>query len=117
MINNRNEEVKLRLLEQFKVLGVFCVSNKLYSNPHAENTEAYKALSGISELRRHCQRLVTDAQLRTISDHLQVNVERQLGALRQWAQVVSDEQSVVRSANVCRVLKDAAAYLDQVQFL
>ncbi|KAJ5595499.1 uncharacterized protein N7459_001707 [Penicillium hispanicum] len=114
LVRHRNDFVTQKLQAQFEVLGVFCVSNSLYSNSHDDHSEAYIALSGIPELRRHCQRLITDSQMRATSDYLKTKMTIHLGSLRQWAMAASDDLAAIKTAELCLALKNAEAFLKQV---
>ncbi|EAW18094.1 uncharacterized protein NFIA_080380 [Aspergillus fischeri NRRL 181] len=91
---------------------VFCVSNKLYADHRANDPEqanGYLELSGITELRRYCQSVPADAQLRATESFLQNQVPALLGSLTQWALAGSDAVTVGRA----EVLRDALNEAEQ----
>ncbi|GFG16305.1 hypothetical protein IFM61392_09436 [Aspergillus lentulus] len=91
---------------------VFCVSNKLYADHRANDPEqanGYLELSGITELRRYCQSVPADAQLRATESFLQNQVPALLGSLTQWALAGSDAVTAGRA----EVLRDALNEAEQ----
>jgi hypothetical protein len=94
------------------------VSNKLYADHRANDPEqanGYLELSGITELRRYCQSVPADAQLRATESFLQNQVPALLGSLTQWALAGSDAVTVGRAEVVRDALNEAEQTLQRVR--
>ncbi|PKX96934.1 uncharacterized protein P174DRAFT_438736 [Aspergillus novofumigatus IBT 16806] len=97
---------------------VFCVSNKLYADHRANDPEqanGYLELSGITELRRYCQSVPADAQLRATESFLQNQVPALLGSLTQWALAGSDAVTAGRAEVLRDALNEAEQTLQRVR--
>ncbi|KAL4778791.1 hypothetical protein BJX76DRAFT_352331 [Aspergillus varians] len=93
-----------------QIRGVFCVSNKLYSDYREEDLDqanAYLELSGIRQIRRHCQSVPADAQLRATELFLQDRVPALLNSLSTWAAAGSDTVTQTRAAVLRGILDEA----------
>lgn len=96
---------------------IFYVSSKLYSDHHGDYKERnaeYIRLSGIPELRRYCQSIPAEAQLRATSAFLKNRVPAILGSLNQWVLAASNSVTVERAATLCLVLDNARKILETV---
>ncbi|GIK05752.1 hypothetical protein Aspvir_009865 [Aspergillus viridinutans] len=113
LILRRNRRVTEALSRAWRSQArIFCVSNKLYSDHRANDPEqanGYLELSGITELRRYCQSVPADAQLRATESFLQNQVPALLGSLTQWALAGSDFVTASRA----EVLRDALNEAEQ----
>ncbi|CAI7614861.1 unnamed protein product [Penicillium glandicola] len=110
LINRRNSLVSQELLKKYAGIKVFCISNTLYSKYRRggnSQAEAYIDLTGIRELRRHCQLVPAEAQMRATSAFLEHQVPALLGSLRQWSLSGTDLVTAEKSAVLRRVLKNA----------
>ncbi|KAJ5772392.1 hypothetical protein N7520_002921 [Penicillium odoratum] len=84
MIETRNDRVKHTLKESHAGIGVFCVSNTLYTKHRNGDYRQFKefvSLSGIRELRTHCQMIPATAQLHMTMAYLNHQVPALLGSL------------------------------------
>ncbi|KAL3473665.1 hypothetical protein BJX99DRAFT_248747 [Aspergillus californicus] len=89
---------------------IFCVSNRLYTDHRAMDPElasAYLELSGIKELRRYCQSVPADAQLRATESFLQNTIPALLGSLIIWASASTDSVTASRAETLRGVLNEA----------
>ncbi|KAJ5494558.1 hypothetical protein N7463_010645 [Penicillium fimorum] len=114
LINRRNSLVTQELTTRHAGIRVFCISNTLYSDYRCSvnsQAEAYVDLSGIRELRRHCQLVPAESQMRATSAFLEHQVPALLGSIRQWALSGADSVTAERSAILRRVLENAKATL------
>lgn len=96
---------------------VFCVSNTLYStyrDDDGEQASAYVALSGIPDLRRYCQSVPADAQMRATESYLGNQVPALLGSITQWTLARSDSAIAGRAEMLRRVLTDAEKTVQMV---
>ncbi|KAL4912376.1 hypothetical protein BDW62DRAFT_215060 [Aspergillus aurantiobrunneus] len=116
LIEARNELVVTSLSNQYSAdVRVFCVSSNLYKHYRADDSEQsseYIQLSGIPELRRYCQSVPADAQLRATSGFLRIRVPALLGSLNQWMLAGSNAVTIDRAATLRRVLDDAQRTLE-----
>jgi hypothetical protein len=97
---------------------VFCVSSKLYSDhreDYKEQNAEYIRQSGIPELRRYCQSIAAEAQLRATSAFLNDRVPALLGSLNQWVLAASNSVTVERAATFRPVLDNARKILETVR--
>jgi hypothetical protein len=119
LIIRRNRRVTEALSRAWRNQArVFCVSNKLYADHRAHDPEqanGYLELSGITELRRYCQSVPADAQLRATESFLQNQVPALLGSLTQWALAGSDAITVGRAEVVRDALNEAEQTLQRVR--
>ncbi|KAJ5827497.1 hypothetical protein N7447_004260 [Penicillium robsamsonii] len=114
LINRRNSQVAQELTRRHAGIRVFCISNTLYSEYRCSansQAEAYVDLSGIRELRHHCQLVPAESQMRATSAFLEHQVPALLGSIRQWALSGADSVTAERSAILRRVLENARAAL------
>ncbi|KAL2828351.1 hypothetical protein BJY01DRAFT_228475 [Aspergillus pseudoustus] len=112
LISRRNLRVTKSLLRAYKDLQirVFCVSNSLYRDHRAmdpEQASAYLELSGIRELRRYCQSVPADAQLRETESFLRNQLPATLGSLIIWASASGDVATASRAETLRGVLREA----------
>ncbi|GIJ92098.1 hypothetical protein Asppvi_011073 [Aspergillus pseudoviridinutans] len=117
LILRRNRRVTEALSRAWKNQArIFCVSNKLYADHRAndhEQANGYLELSGITELRRYCQSVPADAQLRATESFLQNQVPALLGSLTQWALAGSDSVTASRAEVLRDALKEAEQTLQR----
>ncbi|KAJ5788562.1 hypothetical protein N7457_003552 [Penicillium paradoxum] len=110
LINRRNLKVSRDLARKYEEVQVFCVSNTLYSDHRAGESiraEEYLDLTGIRELRRHCQLVPAEAQMRATSAFLEDEVPAMVGSLRQWALSGTDSVTAEKAAALHRVLNQS----------
>jgi hypothetical protein len=119
LIRRRNQRVTGSLKRTYgDQTRVFCVSNTLYSNHRVQEPDRaneYIELSGIRRLRRVCQSVPADAQLRTTEEFLQTQVPALLGSVSLWATAGSDTVTNTRAEVLRGVLSDAEQVLHQVR--
>ncbi|PWY79246.1 hypothetical protein BO70DRAFT_57351 [Aspergillus heteromorphus CBS 117.55] len=118
LILRRNEWVTKSLSRAWNGnVRVFCVSNKLYSD-HRDDDVAqaheYLKLSGIKGLRRYCQSVPAEAQLRVMETFLHNQVPALIGSLNQWSLAGSDAVTTIRADVLRGVLKKAEQALQMV---
>ncbi|KAL4923819.1 uncharacterized protein BDV17DRAFT_276077 [Aspergillus undulatus] len=117
LITRRNQRVTNSLMRAWgNRARVFCVSNTLYSDHRAQDPDqanAYLELSGIKELRRYCQSVPADAQLRATEAFLQIQVPALLGSISVWAAAGSDTVTHTRAEVLRGVLSDAEQVLQR----
>ncbi|KAL4805559.1 hypothetical protein BDV18DRAFT_161210 [Aspergillus unguis] len=111
LIEARNELSARGLTgERMPDVKVFCVSSRLYADHRRVNGEQateYIRLSGIPDLRRYCQSVPAEAQLRATTTFLETRVPALLGSLHGWVLRGSNSVSVERAATLRRVLDEA----------
>ncbi|KAL4870412.1 hypothetical protein BDV12DRAFT_207717 [Aspergillus spectabilis] len=111
LISRRNRRVSESLSRAWgNQTRIFCVSNRLYTDHRAidpEQASAYLELSGIKELRRYCQSVPADAQLRATESFLQNQLPAILGSLILWASASADAVTVSRAETLRGVLNEA----------
>ncbi|KAL4991483.1 hypothetical protein BDW68DRAFT_142463 [Aspergillus falconensis] len=116
LIETRNKLVAADLSKKYQPdVRIFCVSSKLYSDHRRDDGEQaaeYIRLSGIPELRRYCQAIPAEAQLRATSAFLKNRVPALLGSLNQWVLAGSNTVTVERAATLRRVLDEAQKTLE-----
>lgn len=98
-------------------VNIFCVSNRLYSGHRQDipdRAEAYISLSGIRELRRYCQSVPAEAQLRSVSAFLRHQAPAFLGSLNQWALTGADSVTADRAQSLRQLLLESQSLLEQV---
>ncbi|KAK9642093.1 hypothetical protein HCH54_007536 [Aspergillus fumigatus] len=119
LIVRRNKRIAESLLQATENQArVFCVSNTLYKDYRAndhEQANEYLELSGIRELRRYCQSVPAEAQLRATESFLQNQVPALLGSLTQWALAGSDAVPVGQADVLRDVLNEAEQTLQRVR--
>lgn len=119
LISRRNQRVTSSLKRTYgDQIRVFCVSNTLYSDHRTQEPDranAYIQLSGIRDLRRYCQSVPADAQLRATEGFLQTQVPALLGSVSLWAAAGSDTVTHTRAEVLRGVLSDAEQVLQQVR--
>ncbi|KAL6232076.1 hypothetical protein BDW75DRAFT_233104 [Aspergillus navahoensis] len=117
LITRRNQRVTNSLMRAWgDRTRVFCVSNTLYSDHRAQEPDQaneYLELSGIKELRRYCQSVPADAQLRATEAFLQIQVPALLGSISLWAAAGSDTVTQARAEVLRGVLSDAEQVLQR----
>ncbi|KAF4273055.1 hypothetical protein CNMCM8812_008067 [Aspergillus fumigatus] len=117
LIVRRNKRIAESLLQATENQArVFCVSNTLYKDYRAndhEQANEYLELSGIRELRRYCQSVPAEAQLRATESFLQNQVPALLGSLTQWALAGSDAVPVGQADVLRDVLNEAEQTLQR----
>ncbi|GFG18592.1 hypothetical protein IFM61606_00016 [Aspergillus udagawae] len=117
LILRRNRRVTEALSRAWRNQArIFCVSNKLYSDHRTNDPEqanGYLELSGITELRRYCQSVPADAQLRATESFLQNQVPALLGSLTQWALAGSDSVTASRAEVLRGALNEAEQTLQR----
>ncbi|KAL5001750.1 hypothetical protein BDV10DRAFT_182315 [Aspergillus recurvatus] len=117
LITRRNQRVTDSLMRAWgNGTRVFCVSNTLYSEHRAQEPDQateYLELSGIRELRRYCQSVPADAQLRATEAFLQIEVPLLLGSISVWAAAGSDTVTHTRAEVLRGVLSDAEQALQR----
>ncbi|KAJ5632677.1 hypothetical protein N7490_009016 [Penicillium lividum] len=109
MIETRNDRVKDTLKESHAGIGVFCVSNTLYTkhrNGDYRHSKEFVSLSGIRELRTHCQLIPATAQLHMTMAYLNHQVPALLGSLRQWTLAGADILTKERASNLHTALAE-----------
>ncbi|KAI9042030.1 uncharacterized protein KD926_006154 [Aspergillus affinis] len=115
LISRRNQRVTESLSRAWgSQTRIFCVSNRLYADHRATDAEqasAYLELSGIKELRRYCQSVPADAQLRATESFLQNQLPALLGSLILWASARSDAVTASRAETLRGVLDEASQTL------
>lgn len=117
MITRRNINVSRELAKKYDGVGVFCVSNTLYSehrDDDATQVDAYLDLTGIRELRRHCQLVPAEAQMCATSAFLEDEVPAMVGSLRQWALSGTDPVTAEKAAALRRVIDQSEEALRRV---
>ncbi|KAL3436714.1 hypothetical protein BDV09DRAFT_202801 [Aspergillus tetrazonus] len=116
LIETRNRLVAADMSRKYQPdVKIFCVSSKLYSDhrgDYKERNAEYIRLSGIPELRRYCQSIPAEAQLRATSAFLKNRVPAILGSLNQWVLAASNSVTVERAATVRLVLDNARKILE-----
>ncbi|KAL4811959.1 hypothetical protein BDW67DRAFT_136200 [Aspergillus spinulosporus] len=117
LIRRRNKRVTESLQRTYgDQTRVFCVSNTLYSyhrTQEPDRANEYIELSGIRRLRRVCQSVPADAQLRATEEFLQTQVPALLGSVSLWAAAGSDTVTNTRAEILRGVLSDAEQVLHQ----
>ncbi|RAH84267.1 hypothetical protein BO86DRAFT_397134 [Aspergillus japonicus CBS 114.51] len=117
LITRRNTRVTDILLAAWgNKARVFCVSNKLYADHRfidIDEANGYRALSGITELRRYCQSVPADAQLRATVIYLKNEVPALLGSINQWVLAGSSGITVARAELLRGVLVEAERTLER----
>lgn len=121
LITRRNTQVTDSLLAAWgSNARVFCVSNKLYADHRfndIEEANGYRALSGITELRRYCQSVPADAQFRATVAYIKNDVPALLGSINQWVLAGSSGITVARAELLRGVLVEAETTLGRVRSL
>ncbi|PYI32270.1 hypothetical protein BP00DRAFT_445723 [Aspergillus indologenus CBS 114.80] len=117
LITRRNTRVTDILLAAWgNKARVFCVSNKLYADHRfsdIDEANGYRILSGITELRRYCQSVPADAQLRATFIYLKNEVPALLGSINQWVLAGSSGITVARAELLRGVLVEAERTLER----
>ncbi|RAK74660.1 uncharacterized protein BO72DRAFT_488077 [Aspergillus fijiensis CBS 313.89] len=117
LITRRNTQVTDSLLAAWgSNARVFCVSNKLYADHRfndIEEANGYRALSGITELRRYCQSVPADAQFRATVAYIKNDVPALLGSIHQWVLAGSSGITVARAELLRGVLVKAETTLER----
>lgn len=80
-----------------------------------EQTNEYLELSGIKELRRYCQSVPADAQLRATESFLQNQLPARLGSLLLWVSARADSVTVSRADVLRGILDEAVQTLQRVR--
>jgi hypothetical protein len=80
-----------------------------------ELASAYLELSGIKELRRCCQSVPADAQLRATESFLQNQLPVTLGSLMLWASASGNVVTASRAESLRGILHEAGQTLRQVR--
>lgn len=80
-----------------------------------EQANEYLELSGIKELRRYCQSVPADAQLRATESFLQNQLPALLGSLSLWASARADSVTVSRDDVLRGILDEAVETLQRVR--
>ncbi|KAJ5919230.1 hypothetical protein N7466_010173 [Penicillium verhagenii] len=114
MVGNRNRRVRYELQQKYKFAKVFCVSNTWYATHRKGEerlSEDYIKLSGIHDLRGHCQLVPAEAQLRSTVAYLHHQVPALLGSLRQWALAGADFVTEYRAVSLRATLKQVEAII------
>jgi hypothetical protein len=117
LINRRNLNVSRELARKYEDVRVFCVGNELYSELRAgDPTQAdrYLDLTGIRELRRYCQLVPAEAQMRATTAFLEDEVPAMLGSICQWALSGTDPVTAEKAAALRRVLNQSQEALRRV---
>ncbi|KAJ6015266.1 hypothetical protein N7540_009857 [Penicillium herquei] len=114
LINHRNAHVEKQLKKKHNNTGVFCVSNKLYSEYRMDQESPYIELSGILELRHHCQQLPEAGQIRLLTAYLNNQISALLGSIRQWTLAGSDTVAIEQADALRRSLKEVEGVFHQV---
>lgn len=118
LIEARNELAATHLTNQYGTdVKIFCVSSKLYTEHregHREQAAEYIRLSRIPELRRYCQSVPADAQLRATSAFLNNRVPALLGSLNQWILAGSSTVTIERATTLRRALAEAQRTMHSV---
>ena len=121
LISRRNMRVTESLSRAWgNQTRIFCVSNRLYTDHREmdlEQANQYLELSGIKELRRYCQSVPADAQLRATESFLQNQLPAILGSITLWASASADAVTVSRAETLCGVLNEADQTLHRVRWL
>ncbi|OQE20840.1 hypothetical protein PENFLA_c015G08880 [Penicillium flavigenum] len=110
LINRRNLNVSRELRRKYDDIQVFCISNTLYSehqNSDPAQADRYLELTGIRELRRYCQLVPAEAQMRATTAFLEDEVPAMVGSIRQWALSGTDSVTAEKAAQLRRVLSDS----------
>ncbi|KAJ5421592.1 hypothetical protein N7491_010037 [Penicillium cf. griseofulvum] len=110
LINRRNLNVSRELRRKYDDIQVFCVSNTLYSeyqNSDPIQADRYLELTGIRELRRYCQLVPAEAQMRATTAFLEDEVPAMVGSIRQWALSGTDPVTAEKADQLRRVLNDS----------
>ncbi|CAI7666524.1 unnamed protein product [Penicillium discolor] len=110
LVNRRNLNVSRELRRKYGNIQVFCVSNTLYSehrNSDPIQADRYLELTGIRELRRYCQLVPAEAQMRATTAFLEDEVPAMVGSIRQWALSGTDPVTAEKAAQLRRVLRDS----------
>ncbi|KAL2864222.1 uncharacterized protein BJX67DRAFT_374065 [Aspergillus lucknowensis] len=121
LMSIRNRRVTADLTEKLShdwgnQTRIFCVSNRLYADNRAmdsEHADEYLALSNIRELRRYCQSVPADAQFRATESFLQNELPATLRSLTLWASPISDTVPVRLAETLRRVVDEAEETLRQ----
>ncbi|KAJ5946030.1 hypothetical protein N7454_002869 [Penicillium verhagenii] len=116
MVGNRNKRVRYEIGQKYTFVKVFCVSNTLYATHRKGEgrfSGGYIKLSGINELREHCQLVPAGAQLRSTVAYLNHQVPALLGSLRQWALAGADLVTGNRAASLRATLKQVEAIIQK----
>lgn len=117
LINRRNLNVSRELRRKYDDIRVFCVSNTLYSehrNSDPTQADRYLELTGIRELRRYCQLVPAEAQMRATTAFLEDEVPAMVGSIRQWALSGTDPVTAEKAAQLRRVSRDCQDALRRV---
>ncbi|CAI7660451.1 unnamed protein product [Penicillium crustosum] len=110
LINRRNLNVSRELRRKYDDIQVFCVSNTLYSehrNSDPTQADRYLELTGIRELRRYCQLVPAEAQMRATTAFLEDEVPAMVGSILQWALSGTDPVTAEKAAQLRRVLRNS----------
>ncbi|KAL2813123.1 hypothetical protein BJX63DRAFT_395031 [Aspergillus granulosus] len=111
LVGARNQSVTTVLSNRYQPdVKVFCVSSKLYTDHRhysGEQAREYIQLSEIPDLRRYCQSVPAEAQLRATASFLNNRVPGLLLSLNQWVLSGSSPVTVERAATLRRVLDEA----------
>ncbi|EAU36995.1 predicted protein [Aspergillus terreus NIH2624] len=111
LISRRNDQVTQTLSRKRNDRArVFCVSNTLYSDHREDDrdqADEYIRLSGIPELRRYCQSVPAEAQLRSTESFIKNQAPAILGSLTQWTLARTDSVTVDRAETLRQVLSEA----------
>ncbi|KAF4771133.1 hypothetical protein HAV15_012667 [Penicillium sp. str.  len=110
LINRRNLNVSRELRRKYDDIQVFCVSNTLYSehrNSDPTQADRYLELTGIRELRRYCQLVPAEAQMRATTAFLEDEVPAMVGSIRQWALSGTDPVTAEKAAQLRRILNES----------
>ncbi|KAL2786690.1 hypothetical protein BJX66DRAFT_328406 [Aspergillus keveii] len=117
LISRRNQRVTKSLSRVLdNQTRIFCVSNSLYMDHREMDPElasAYLELSGIKELRRCCQSVPADAQLRATESFLQNQLPATLGSLLLWASASGNVVTASRAETLRDILHEAGQTLQQ----
>ncbi|KAJ5161426.1 hypothetical protein N7492_006818 [Penicillium capsulatum] len=117
LIKKRNNLISQALTGKYEGIRVFCVSNTLYAKHRKgrhPQAEAYVNLAGIRELRRYCQLVPAEAQMRAARAFLEHEVPALLGSLRQWMLSGADHVTAEKAATLRSCLENAERVLHRV---
>ncbi|OQD91133.1 hypothetical protein PENANT_c001G02645 [Penicillium antarcticum] len=110
LIHRRNLNISRELRRKYDSVEVFCVSNTLYSehrNGDPTQADRYLDLTGIRDLRRYCQLVPAEAQMRATTAFLEDEVPAMVGSIRQWALSGTDPVTAEKAAELRRVLNES----------
>ncbi|KAL1845937.1 hypothetical protein Daus18300_014397 [Diaporthe australafricana] len=112
-VKTRNTYVTQKLTEKYHgqvagdTLHVFCISNTMYWEKREEDksvAEPFLNLSGIIAVRKHCNSMVTESQLRESRSFLDDDVPALLSEIELWVQSGAGSASAEEKQAVRRVL-------------